>query len=152
MSGSNTLPPEVLAQIKAGFLEECEEILGALQTGLLALRQGNRDPEIVNTVFRAAHSIKGGAASFGLDALVRFARQMEAVLAEIRSKRMPLSGEVLNLLLKASDLLADHVNAARAGGQVEASAARDVERALTALLARDGKYHGAFNSSQERKR
>ena len=55
--------------IKATFFQECEEQLAELESGLLKLNDGDRDPETVNAVFRAVHSIKGGAGAFGLDDL-----------------------------------------------------------------------------------
>jgi two-component system chemotaxis sensor kinase CheA len=57
-------------EIKEIFFQECEEQLAELETGLLALNDGDTDPETVNAVFRAVHSIKGGAGAFGLDDLV----------------------------------------------------------------------------------
>lgn len=102
-----------MAEIKAGFFVECDELLAELETSLLALKQKGSDPELINTVFRAAHSIKGGAASFGLDRLVGFAHRMEAALAAIRSGERTLDARIVDVLLKASDILADHVRAAR---------------------------------------
>ena len=134
MSEPATLAPEVLARIKLGFFEECEEMLGELEAGLLALKRGETDPEIINTVFRAAHSIKGGGASFGLDSMVHFAHRMESVLAAIRSNQLALDPQVLGLLLRAADVLADHVRAARDGSQMEAAAGRDIETALSAAV------------------
>ncbi len=134
MSEPATLAPEVLARIKLGFFEECEEMLSELEAGLLALKRGETDPEIINTVFRAAHSIKGGGASFGLDSMVHFAHRMESVLAAIRSNQLALDAQLLGLLLRAADVLADHVRAARDGSQMEAAAARDIETALSAAV------------------
>ena len=59
-----------MAEIRQTFFQECEEQLAELETGLLAIDDGDRDPETVNAVFRAVHSIKGGAGAFGLDELV----------------------------------------------------------------------------------
>lgn len=53
-------------EIKEIFFQECEEQLAELESGLLKLNDGDRDPETVNAVFRAVHSIKGGAGAFGL--------------------------------------------------------------------------------------
>ncbi|MEA2825172.1 MAG: two-component system, chemotaxis family, sensor kinase CheA [Alphaproteobacteria bacterium] len=131
------MPPDVLAGIKLGFFEECEELLSELEAGLLALKRGETDPEIINKVFRAAHSIKGGGASFGLAPMVDFAHQMESVLAAIRSNQLALDAQLLGLLLRAADVLADHVRAARDEGRVESASAREIEGALIALVAGD---------------
>jgi two-component system chemotaxis sensor kinase CheA len=125
----------VLAEIRTGFFQECEELLRDLEAGLLALKQGERDPEIINTVFRAAHSIKGGGASFGLDSLVDFAHVMESVLAAIRSQQLSLTPDIVTLLLKAADALTDRMRVARdGGGELRRKADRDIEQALIALL------------------
>jgi len=102
--------------IKVVFFQECDELLGDLETGLLAIEQGDTDSETVNAVFRAVHSVKGGAGAFGLDALVRFAHVFETLLDEIRSERKPCDDVTVKTLLRASDVLADHIAAARGQG------------------------------------
>jgi two-component system chemotaxis sensor kinase CheA len=102
--------------IKVVFFQECDELLGDLETGLLAIEQGSADMETVNAVFRAVHSVKGGAGAFGLDALVRFAHVFETLLDEIRSERKPCDDVTVKTLLRASDVLADHIAAARGQG------------------------------------
>ncbi|MDP1912909.1 chemotaxis protein CheA [Brevundimonas sp.] len=99
--------------IKVVFFQECDELLGDLETGLLAIETGDADSETVNAVFRAVHSVKGGAGAFGLDALVRFAHVFETLLDEIRSGRKPCDDVTVKTLLRASDVLADHIAAAR---------------------------------------
>jgi two-component system, chemotaxis family, sensor kinase CheA len=93
-----------LAAIRDTFFQECEEQLAELETGLLAMEQGERDPETVNAVFRAVHSIKGGAGAFGLDALVRFAHVFETTLDDIRSGKLAVEDEVMKVMLRAADL------------------------------------------------
>jgi len=99
--------------IKVVFFQECDELLGDLEAGLLAIESGAADGETVNAVFRAVHSVKGGAGAFGLEALVRFAHVFETLLDEIRSGRKPCDDLTVKTLLRASDVLADHVAAAR---------------------------------------
>jgi two-component system, chemotaxis family, sensor kinase CheA len=76
-----------VAAIKQTFFQECEEQLGELESGLLAIQDGDSDPETVNAVFRAVHSIKGGAGAFNLDDLVHFAHAFESVLDHLRAGR-----------------------------------------------------------------
>lgn len=99
--------------IKVVFFQECDELLGDLEAGLLAMESGAADGETVNAVFRAVHSVKGGAGAFGLDALVRFAHVFETLLDELRSGRKPCDDITVKTLLRASDVLADHIAAAR---------------------------------------
>ncbi|WP_369058494.1 chemotaxis protein CheA [Caulobacter sp. 73W] len=108
-----------LEAIKVTFFQECEELLADLEGGLLAMQDGTSDGETVNAVFRAVHSIKGGAGAFGLDPLVRFAHVFETLLDSVRSGDVEASHDLVALLLRASDVLADHVSAARGMGDVD---------------------------------
>jgi two-component system chemotaxis sensor kinase CheA len=108
-----------MAAIRDVFFQECEEQLAELETGLLRMEDGADDPDTVNAVFRAVHSIKGGAGIFSLDALVRFAHVFETSLDGVRSKRIGVTPAVMKLLLRAADALADHVRAGREGGVAE---------------------------------
>src|ERR1700739_1757691 len=105
--------------IRETFFSECEEQLSEWEAGLILMENGTAEPETVNAVFRAVHSIKGGAGIFALDALVRFAHVFETSLDHVRSGRMAAGPNVLNLLLRAADVLADLVRAAREGGAVD---------------------------------
>lgn len=118
-----------LEAIKVTFFQECEELLADLEGGLLAMEEGAGDLETVNAVFRAVHSIKGGAGAFGLEPLVRFAHVFETLLDAVRSGAVPNTVELAAVLLRASDILADHVSAARGLGDVDmgASAAMAAE-------------------------
>ena len=102
-----------MAEIRASFFVECEELLESLQDALSDMDEGNHDNETINIVFRAVHSIKGGAGAFGLDALVAFAHRYETVLDELRAGRLSVSTEAMKLFFQAADLLQDHVRAAR---------------------------------------
>jgi two-component system, chemotaxis family, sensor kinase CheA len=108
-----------MAAIRITFFQECEEQLAELEAGLLALDNGEGDAETVNAVFRAVHSVKGGAGAFGLDDLVRFAHVFESTLDDVRAGKLAASSTVLQVLLRSADVLADLVRAARDGGEVD---------------------------------
>lgn len=120
-------------EIKEIFFQECEEQLAELESGLLKLNDGDRDPETVNAVFRAVHSIKGGAGAFGLDDLVAFAHVFETTLDCVRSNKLEPNQDVLKVMLKSADVLADLTNAARDGGHVEETRTRGLVKELEAL-------------------
>ena len=120
--------------IKQTFFQECEEQLAELETGLLALQSGEGDNETVNAVFRAVHSVKGGAGAFGLDELVRFAHVFETTLEAVRSDRLAPDAIVLKVMLRAADVLADLVRAARDGGEIDQARAQASAEELAALL------------------
>ncbi|WP_292054516.1 MULTISPECIES: chemotaxis protein CheA [unclassified Brevundimonas] len=124
--------------IKATFFQECEELLGDLESNLLALESGDTDIETINACFRAVHSVKGGAGAFGLDDLVRFAHVFETLMDELRSGRKAVDETVVRTLLRASDVLNDHVTAARGAG-----AAVDPERSQALIYELETLTHGA---------
>ncbi len=128
-------------EIKEIFFQECEEQLAELESGLMKMNDGDRDPETVNAVFRAVHSIKGGAGAFGLDDLVAFAHVFETTLDCVRSNKLEPNQDVLKVMLKSADVLADLTNAARDGGSIDESRSRGLVKELEALA------HGEMPSS-----
>ena len=108
-----------MAEIRATFFQECEEQLAALEAGLTDMQSGTAEAETVNAVFRAVHSMKGGAGIFSLDALVRFAHVFETALDKVRSGELAATPPVVGLFLRAADVLADVVHAAQDGGSVD---------------------------------
>ncbi|MFC3078464.1 chemotaxis protein CheA [Phenylobacterium terrae] len=123
--------------IKATFFQECEELLTDLESGLLAMERGEKDSETINAVFRAVHSVKGGAGAFGLEELIRFAHVFETALDLIRSDKIEPTDEVVKILLRANDVLADHVQAARSDGAVEHSRSAAMLDELQSLIGAD---------------
>ncbi|WP_379921918.1 chemotaxis protein CheA [Erythrobacter sp. R86502] len=102
--------------IKQIFFVECEESLEAAEAGLAACREGTHDSETINAIFRAVHSIKGGAGAFGHTALAAYTHGFENLLGEIREGVVALHADLVDLLLLALDCLRDHVEAARGNG------------------------------------
>jgi two-component system chemotaxis sensor kinase CheA len=123
--------------IKQTFFQECDELLTDAEQGLLAMETGDADDETINAVFRAVHSVKGGAGAFGLEDLIRFAHVFETVMDELRSGKMELTDEVAKTLLRAFDVLADHVAAARDGGAVDEARSAGMLSELKALIGDD---------------
>jgi two-component system, chemotaxis family, sensor kinase CheA len=122
-----------MAAIKQTFFEECNEQLSELESGLLQLQEGDRDPETINAVFRAVHSIKGGASAFGFDDLVEFVHVFETTLDLLRSNKIEPNQQVTACLLRASDVLADLVAGAREGAPVVAADVSAARAELEAL-------------------
>ena len=103
-------------EIQAIFFAECEESLVAAEEGLAACKAGTQDDDTVNAVFRAVHSIKGGAGAFGYIALQAYTHVFETLLSDLRDGTVPITAPLLDLMLCALDTLSDHVNAARGRG------------------------------------
>lgn len=124
-----------LDELRVTFFEECSDLLGRLSDGLRTLSnsQASADVETVHAVFRAVHSIKGGAAAFGLDDVVGFAHQFETVLDELRSGRLTVDATAMETFLRAGDILADLVANARDGSPVSAERAAQISTELELL-------------------
>ncbi len=102
-------------EIREIFFQECEEQLAELETGLLKLNDGDRDPETVNAVFRAVHSIKGGAATFGcFNQLAGTTHLLENLLDAIRRGEMALRTDMIDIFLETKDVLKSQLDAYRA--------------------------------------
>ena len=101
--------------IKQTFFQECDELLLAMEEGLIAMENGEADSEMINAVFRAVHSIKGGGGAFGFDILVGFAHVFETAMDHVRSGKLTPTSDVVKVLLRAGDKLADHVTVVRTG-------------------------------------
>ena len=119
------------------FFQECDEQLQELEGGLSALSDGDAGQETINAVFRAVHSIKGGAASFGLENLVRFAHVFESSLDGLRSGRITPTPEIIKTFLKAMDVLSDLVVEARGGASVDAGRIAESQAELEAVIGND---------------
>src|SRR5271169_1481423 len=113
------------------YLAECREHLATIETDLLAIEQGgaNIDENLVNRVFRAAHSIKGGAGFFDLANIRELAHKTENALDLIRSRQMVPSPETVSILLMAFDKLRELIADHRHSNQVE------IEEFISALTA-----------------
>ncbi len=129
MSESN-LDDELLQD----YLAECREHLATIETDLLAIERGGADidEQLVNRVFRAAHSIKGGAGFFDLVKIRELAHKTENALELIRSFQMVPTPKVVSILLMAFDKLRDLIANHRESNQVEIG---EFVSALTALTA-----------------
>ena len=103
------------------YLAECLEHLARIENDLLAIEQAGADIDepIVNQVFRAAHSIKGGAGFFGLNKIRELAHKIENVLDLIRSRQMVPQPEIVSMLLMSFDTLRDLIGNHRESNQAD---------------------------------
>ncbi|MEM5467984.1 chemotaxis protein CheA [Celeribacter marinus] len=123
-----------MAEIRASFFVECEELLESLNDGLQMMDDGATDSETINVVFRAVHSIKGGAGAFGLDDLVRFAHQFETAMDEVRAGRFTPGPDAIRLFYACTDILGDLVRAARDGEVISDDITGPALETLTRLV------------------
>ena len=96
-----------LEEMKAIFIEECSENIDILESGLLRMGEGCAESDLLNEVFRAAHSIKGGGATFGFMEMSELTHHMETLLDQMRSGTREVNEEDVELLLNSVDILRD---------------------------------------------
>jgi two-component system chemotaxis sensor kinase CheA len=128
-----------LDQLKQTFFEECNEALQQIETGLTEIREGHPSDDTVNAVFRAVHSVKGGAGIFGFEALVGFAHVFETLLDGVRRGSLTATPETIDVLLSASDVLSDLVQMSQAGEAVPAGFGSECRAALEHIIEQDSK-------------
>ena len=93
----------MLEQLSSVFFDEANELLDNLEEQLLALSDNNGDPETIAAVFRAMHTIKGSSAMFGFNEISTFTHEAESAMDQVRNGVIPVTPELIDLLLKARD-------------------------------------------------
>ncbi|MGB3408456.1 MAG: chemotaxis protein CheA [Jannaschia sp.] len=124
-------------EIRATFFEECGERLEQLEAGLLVLQDGDGTGDTIDALFRAVHSIKGGAAAFDLGTLVAFTHDFETALDGLRTGLLAPVPDIVLLLLRSCDRLGDLIAMARVGETGDEPIPPD----LVALAARVSQAH-----------
>lgn len=135
------------SSIRDTFFEECEDLLEALTEGLTDMETAPGDTDVVNAVFRAVHSIKGGAGAFGLDDLVTFAHGFETVLDMVRDNTLSVDPALMRLFHKSGDQLADLVETARAEVPCDMAARDAILKELEAYLPDEGEEDLSFDAA-----
>lgn len=113
-----------LSQFHQVFFEESIEGLDVMESALMELDPSNVDSETINAIFRAAHSIKGGSATFGFTSISEFTHDLETILDQVRSGSREIKGEDINLYLQSVDCMREMLTLLQAGedGNTELSA------------------------------
>lgn len=127
-----------LEQLKHTFFDECAEGMQQIEQGLSDIRDGLGADDTVNAVFRAVHSVKGGAGIFGFEGLVGFAHVFETTLDAIRRGDLAATTDVVDVLLMSSDILSDLVQFSRAGEAIPDGFGNDCRHALERLIGQAG--------------
>ena len=125
-----------IGQFVQTFFEESLEGLDIMEAGLLALPPGAADLEQINTIFRAAHSIKGGSGTFGFKAVTDFTHVMETLLDKMREGQLAVTGEAVNSLLESVDCLREMLMAVRQNTEIDNDRVQDLQGRLAQLLER----------------
>ena len=116
------------------LMEDSLEALSDMETSLLDLDNGGDDSELINTIFRGAHSIKGGSGMLGLDEVAGFTHLMETLLDEVREGQRKIDMPVIGLLLECVDALRGMFAAIKEGVENDAVLIASLVERLTATL------------------
>ncbi len=138
-----------LDNLKEIFLQECGENLDTLENGLLRMGDGESDADLLNEVFRAAHSIKGGAATLGFSSLAELTHHMETLLDEMRSGKRNVHEEDVEILLSSLDVLREILDMSIAGDNTEHAQFRPLEKKLKDSVAAGAAEDKASDSESE---
>jgi len=124
-----------LAQFHEGFFEESFEALDTMESALLKLNVGSPDKEQVNTIFRVAHSIKGGSATFGFTEIASFTHTLETLFDELRGDKMQVTRGISDLLLKSVDTMREMLRAVQHKVPIDAQSVADLQFDLELAIA-----------------
>jgi two-component system, chemotaxis family, sensor kinase CheA len=124
-----------LAQFHDAFFDESFEALDTMEAALLKLNVGAPDAETINTIFRVAHSIKGGSATFGFADVASFTHTCETILDELRGNRMQVTRYITDLLLKSVDIMREMLRAVQHKTPIDAQRVADLQFDLELAIA-----------------
>ncbi|AOJ23508.1 chemotaxis protein CheA [Burkholderia seminalis] len=127
-----------ITQFYQTFFDEADELLAQMEQLLLNLDVDSPDPEDLAAIFRAAHSIKGGAATFGFSALTDTTHILESLLDRARNHELTLTKEMVDAFLETKDVLSDQLADYRASAEPDAAAAATICAKLERLKAESG--------------
>ena len=131
------------AQFQDAFFEEAAEHLAIVEEGLLALEQHPEDVDLLNKIFRSAHSIKGTSGMFGFNAVAQFTHKMETLLDLLRNGQKVVTPQIADLLLKSTDCLKTLIDAAKTGAPVDGETVQRLTAELAAASALGEGVRGA---------
>ena len=122
-----------MSQFYQVFFEEAAEHLASMEALLLAINPAAPDPEEVNALFRAAHSIKGSSGTFGFQDMMEVTHILETMLDRVRKGEAPLTDDMVDASLVAGDVLKNLLAAHRGEDEADREAAEAICHRLEAL-------------------
>jgi two-component system chemotaxis sensor kinase CheA len=138
-----------MSQFHQVFFEECFEGLEAMESGLLTLDMGDIDSEIINTIFRGAHSIKGGSGTFGFTVVAEYTHIMETLLDEMRDGRRQVTQPAVDVLLGSVDCLREMLTAIQNEQDVNNVSVAKHKSALEVVLNGGSVAEGSASSAEQ---
>jgi two-component system chemotaxis sensor kinase CheA len=112
------------------FMEECEDEIRELESGLIRLEEDKEDEDTINRVFRAAHTIKGSAGLVGFDSVSNYTHNLENILDRIRKKDMAITKKLISTMLTSVDFLKRMIAAGSEGEEIDE---KEIEQSVQSL-------------------
>ncbi|MBY0383133.1 MAG: chemotaxis protein CheA, partial [Xanthobacteraceae bacterium] len=128
-----------LSQFQESFFEESAEHLSTIEDGLLQLEQHPQDLDLLNRIFRAAHSIKGNSGMFGFTAVGQFTHKMETLLDQLRNGHLSVTPAIADVLLRSTDCLKLLIDAAHGEAAPDQATITQLEGELAAAAGESSK-------------
>ncbi|MFA6014642.1 MAG: chemotaxis protein CheA [Gallionellaceae bacterium] len=116
------------------FIAESRELLVSMENALLCIEQSPQDEEMINAIFRTAHTIKGSAGLFGLDYIVAFTHVAESVLDRVRNAELLINSDLVAVLLSSCDHIAELIEHLASGGGEPTPALLEKDKSVVAAL------------------
>lgn len=123
-----------LSQFYETFFEESFEALCSMEAALLKLTAGEADAELINTIFRVAHSIKGGSATFGFTEIAGFTHTLETLLDQLRSGQRQVQSHIVDALLRSVDVLREMLSSTQQKRPSDAAVAAALHAELQGIV------------------
>jgi two-component system chemotaxis sensor kinase CheA len=116
------------------FFEEANELLADFESGLLNLENSPDDTELLNRIFRCAHTLKGNSAMLGFDAVSHFTHALEDLLDKLRKTELEVDGLVIDVLLQSLDIVKELVGEAKGQSEVDGERLNEVLASIRGMV------------------
>jgi two-component system chemotaxis sensor kinase CheA len=127
-----------LAQFHETFFAESNEALDSMEAALLKLSAGDADLELINTIFRVAHSIKGGSATFGFTDVAAFTHTLETLLDQMRGGKRHVDSGLVDTLLRSGDMMREMLAATQARHPIDQERVAALHAEIEKIMATGG--------------
>ena len=123
-----------LTQFHETFFQESFEALDNMEAALLQLSSGEPNSELVNTIFRVAHSIKGGSATFGFTEIAAFTHTAETLLDQLRSGKRQIDDKIVDVFLRSVDVMRGMLSATQNHTDIDTQQVADLHAELEQIM------------------
>lgn len=123
-----------VSDLEKVFIDEATEMVQIFEESILDIERNPENQQAINSAFRAVHTLKGGAASMGYSHLEKISHVIEDLLDYVRSKKVSLSLDVINILLEGAKVLRSTLNAILSSEQVQYSTIEDISNRILSII------------------